>query len=60
MKKPSAEANNFEQRLRSLQPEDFTGKTDFLQLSAEQKLAWLAAMVVFSYENTMRPNGWPP
>jgi hypothetical protein len=39
--------------LGNLAHADFTGRTDFLALTADQKLDWLASMVIFTHENRL-------
>lgn len=39
------------EKIRKLNPSDFDGYTCFKELSPEQRLDWLAELVVFVYES---------
>ncbi|MEX0813781.1 MAG: hypothetical protein WD048_16305 [Chitinophagales bacterium] len=41
--------------LSKLRKEDFDGHTDFLKLTPEQRLDWLAAAVQFYYKHGNKP-----
>jgi hypothetical protein len=41
----------FKKKIEGLTPSDFDGHTCFKELSPEQRLDWLAELVVFVYES---------
>jgi len=43
--------DELKEEIRKLDPSDFDGHTCFKELSPEQRLDWLAELVVFVYES---------